>query len=498
MKKIIVIFLIVIILFSFITFFIFLPREDLQSELFISKTNFVLTSDQRIIEMVVENNSDKKVELQQLEINKLPILTWSPQKITLEKGEDTNITVYYHWFPEEYYYIDVFAFPEVHGQIEAISPAIDPNVTLRLGDIKVEEKDDKKLINVPYEIDSVANEWIHVLLFTYRSYDVIIRPIYVFYDPVFMAPKSVQRASEFTDMAMNYGIYIQKINYTEMEIVVQNDSSSILIFFEPLMNWQGKEVHDALPDIVLDPDDDGRVIDDSIYNKSLLYDLMHDNGLILVTIGSTQPHKYILYSDGRVNFNKDSFKWNDASFFLTSVGMESELIIGNFGIGDYTPTRITSSLGITRWWSLQGFDKDSMINEGLEFYSYGDYNLLYLKVERNLTLPVFIKVGKGGWLALGDDYNQLSDEIVIHDLIMILLHATWNSNWIPYGWYWDSSANFHQTQGGLFSVNGNLNTEEIPRHIIDGLKVRILVIAYNSDYNKISLLEELIYLEELS
>ncbi|MCP8311983.1 MAG: hypothetical protein L6M37_03405 [Candidatus Methylarchaceae archaeon HK02M1] len=476
------------------SFFIFIPMYLFPPGLLISEPNFLLRPDGRVIKIDVENRGLGAIELNRLFIDGTPILTWLPEKIILEKGEETSITISYHWLPEKIYNIDVYALPDTRGYIEAESPVIEPNITLQLGNCTVQEIDGVKIVSVPYEIESLANDWIHVILFTYQYYDKYPRPLYVFYDPVFMAPSSIERASAFTELALNYGISAQRINYTMLEAIGKVRPPAMIIFFDPLMDWLGKEVHDALPGVVLDPDEDGHVRDDSAYGKSLLYDWMYDDGLILVTIGSTQPHKYILYTDGRVNFNLDSFKWSDASFFLTSGGEESELFRGNFGIGDYTPTRITSSLGIERWWSLQAFDKDSMTNEGIEFYSYGDYNLPYQGDLYNLTLPAFIRVGDGGWLALGDDYNQMSDEKVIHDLMMILLHAPWDSIWIPYGWYWDNSAKFYQTQGAEFCVDGTLNTEGIPSHIIDRLTVRVLAIAYNSDYNEILIQEKFIYL----
>ena len=473
------------------SFFVFLPQQP-TSKLFISDPDFVLKLEQRVIEIEIENRGDKDIEFQQLCINDTPILTWSPEKIILKKGEDTNVSISYHWLPEEEYIIDVYAYPDVHGYIQAKSPVIEPKIIIEIGNGTLQEMGDLKVVSFPYKIESIATDWIHIILFTYKSFYAWNRPIYVLYDTVFMAPSSIDRASAFTELALKYGIPIQKINYSELGSIARDQVSSIVIFFDPLMDWLEKEVHDALPAVVLDPDKDGHVRDNSSYDKSLLYDWMFDNGLILVTIGSTQPHKYILNSDGRVSFNKDSFKWNDASFFLTTGGVESELLKGNFGIGDFTPTRITSSLGITNWWSLQGFDKDNIAQEGIDFYGYGDYNLLYQGVMYNLTLPAFINVGEGGWLALGDDYNQMSDEKVIHDLIMLLLHAPWDSEWIPYGFYWDNSSNFYQTQSGKYEINEVLSTEGIPSSLVDGVSVRILLIAYNSDYNEILIQENLI------
>ena len=491
-KKILLTFLFLIFICSVISYIYFTPKS--QSELLINQPEFLLIEDQRIITLNVKNVGEEDLELQQLNINGAPVFTWYPEKTILEKGEDTYITIHYHWIPEKSYIIELSALPEISSIIETLSPIIEPVIKLQIGLSKIEEDGLMKRIITNYEVDSIANDYVHTILFSYRSFSASKKPVYIFYDPEYMPLHSCNRAQMFSEVAIDYGISNQLVNYTKLETIVSETEPVILIFFEPLMNWLGEEVYNTLPAAILDRDNDIHVIDDSNYSKTFAYDWMHDNGLILMTVGSTQPHKYILYPDGRVYFNKDSFTWNDAGYFLTPGGNESNLLLGNFGIGDYTPTRITSTLGISRWWSMQGFNKDELFNEGIEFYGYGDYNLKYQGDMYWLTVPAFIKTGEGGWLALGDDYNQMSDEIVIHDLIMIFLHSPWDSNWISSGWYWDSGANFHQSMGGIFHHNGTLTTEWIPGNLFDEVVIRIIIIAYNSDYSSIIFQERVIQL----
>ena len=102
----------------------------------------------------------------------------------------------------------------------------------------------------------------------------------------------------------------------------------------------------------------------------------------------------------------------------------------------------------------------------------------------NLTLPVFIRVGEGGWLAMGDEEFWLTDEKFAHDLFSIYMQDIWDSQWIPYGWYWDSGSAFHNCSG-ILNTGGTLETEIIPSNIVnEKLVIRIIGIAYSSDLGK--------------
>jgi hypothetical protein len=131
-----------------------------------------------------------------------------------------------------------------------------------------------------------------------------------------------------------------------------------------------------------------------------------------------------------------------------------------------------------------------MERHALHYYGYGDYTLPYNQDSVNLTLPVFIRVGEdGGWLAMGDGESGLSKEQLAHDLFMIYLQSIWDSEWVPYGWYWDS-ANAFDLFGGELTVSNSLDTS-IPSNIVgDKLIVRIVAIAYSEDLESGMILDQ--------
>jgi hypothetical protein len=123
--------------------------------------------------------------------------------------------------------------------------------------------------------------------------------------------------------------------------------------------------------------------------------------------------------------------------------------------------------------------------DGLTYYAYGDYRLSKLQGNLNLTLPVFIKVGLGGWLAMGDEEYWLQDQSLAHDLFMIYLQSVWDSSWIPFGWYWDSGGAFVKNDYGIIKMNGTLETEAIPSALLDnGITIRIIAVSQSTELNK--------------
>ncbi len=104
----------------------------------------------------------------------------------------------------------------------------------------------------------------------------------------------------------------------------------------------------------------------------------------------------------------------------------------------------------------------------------------------NLTLPVFIKVGSGGWLTMGDDEYYLSDQSLAHDFLHVLyLQSVWDSSWIPFGWYWDSGGTFVTNNYGIIKLNGTLETEAIPSALLgNGITIRIIAVSRSVEPTK--------------
>ena len=308
-----------------------------------------------------------------------------------------------------------------------------------------------------------------------------------------MCDESLKRADAIIDYFSKCNVTIDKVNYDELKDLSRSKPRVILILVDPLKDAYGRRLRNSLPAPLIDPDGDGYIRDDSKYGKSLIYDWMKDKGLILVTVGTLQPHKRILYQDGVFTRTKDSPKPFDVHRFLTDATGERGIINGSFITSRYTPVRISGTLGLSFRDTTLGFDKNAIENYGLHYYGYGDYNTSYDHINLNLTLPVYVEVGEGGWLAMGDEEYWLSDEDLARELFLIWTQAIWDSKWIPYGWYWDSGCAFHTGRYGILKAEGTLETEFIPRNIVgDKITVRIVALAYSSELGKTLLIERTI------
>ncbi len=83
-----------------------------------------------------------------------------------------------------------------------------------------------------------------------------------------------------------------------MDSWLRKEENIILILVNPLKDNKGNSLTSAIPAPLSYPSNNGYISDNSKYGRSFLYDWMNDKGLVLVTIGSSEPYKRILYSDG--------------------------------------------------------------------------------------------------------------------------------------------------------------------------------------------------------
>ncbi|RLI27518.1 hypothetical protein DRO58_04205 [Candidatus Bathyarchaeota archaeon] len=429
--------------------------------------------------MKVERGS---IELKQILVNNVSVESWSADKLVASEGEEINCTLKYDWRMGEDYVFKVITVDNQSAEQVVKAPVIHPNISIDIKNVSIISNSKFLRVNVAYRAHGEGIDTLHTILFTYSSFNKFNHTLYIFYDPDFMADESLKRADAIVKYFHRYGIEIYKIDFNALEILSKAMlQRSILIVVNPLKDKYGRRLEDALPAPLIDPDRDGKIKDNSRYGKSFIYDWMRDKGLIFITVGSLQPHKRILYKDGIYNYARDSFETFDVHLFFTDATGKEGIIEGRFILGDYSPTRITGTLGLSYREESFGFDKNALERYGLRYYGYGDYKLFREGVNFNLTLPVFIRVGKGGWLVMSDEGYWLSDEQLAHDLFLIYMQSVWDSEWIPYGWYWDNGGTFHEC-AGVLKVNDRLETGSIPSDIIGRkLVIRILGIAYSSD-----------------
>jgi hypothetical protein len=473
--------LVVLLIFSlFISGFLIYASNRVAPSFYLDRVSFKIDDDGRRVELYVKVLKGY-VELNQFFVDDFPV-DWSADKYIIHEGESSFCILRFPWKAGEYYGLKVVTTDGRSADLMVQAPTITPIFQFEIRNVSATSNFETK-IRVNFKIYSNGTDFVHILLFTYLYFNSSKRPIYVFYDPDYMPKESLKRAETIISYFKIYNVTIEKANYYALQELSRKTPKAILILINPLKDYQGRLLNNAAPAPLVDLNENGFLKDDSKYGKSLLYDWMKDNGLILVTIGSLQPYKRIIYSDGNYVYAKDSQAPFDAHLFLTDALGERSIINGSWVLGNYTPARISCSLGIAYRESSFGFDKSSMKRYGLQYYAYGDYGLSYEGTVLNLSLPVFIRVGSGGWLAMGDDEFYLSDKELAHDLFMICLHDVWDSVWVPYGWYWDNGAVFYNNYVAI-SLDGTVETELMPSNTLtDKLFVRLVGVAYSSDLN---------------
>jgi hypothetical protein len=446
--------------------------------------SFKLGEYERSIELYVRVEGGS-IELDSLSVNNTVVSNWSADRHIVREGKETRCVLEYPWRMARDYVFKLVTADGQSTEVTVTAPETAPTLSMNIKNVNVNSSSGFLNVNVEYEAQGDGVDTLHTLLFTYSSFENLSTNVYIFYDTDYMANESIKRVDVIVKQFDSYGVPIYKIDYNALEILSRATNSParrcILIVVNPLQDALGRKIYDALPALLVDPNGNGIIRDDSRYGKSFLYDWMTDEGLILVTVGSLQPHKRILYNDGVYNFARDAVTAFDTHLFLTNASGEENILKGSFTLGDYTPIRASDTLGLSYRDESVGFDKDAMERYNLEYYAYGDYKLHHEQGDLKLTLPAFIRVGKGGWLAMGDREFCLSDEQLAHDLFTLYMQGIWNSKWIPYGWYWDSGGVFHNCCGTLLA-NGTLETELIPAGIVgDELVVRVIAIAYSPD-----------------
>jgi hypothetical protein len=484
-----VVILVIVLLFTS-GFVIYVVNRPVSPSFYLDNVFFRLGEDARNIEFYVKVDKGS-IELKQLFLNNDSITGWTADKNIIREGEVTKCMLEYHWKMGEYYDIKLVTTDDRFMELAVKAPEVAPGLQLEVKNVSVALSSDSLRVKANYGAYSKGTDSLHVILFTYKSFENPIMPAYMIYDSRYMTEESLRRADSIISYFDAYNLTIEKADYGTLENLSNDMPRCMLIIVNPLKSIQGNKIEDAIPAPLVDSDGDGFIRDDSKNGKTLLYDWMQDNGLVLVTVGSLQPYKRIIYGNGTYRRAMDSNEMFDAHLMLTSASDGKSIINGSFVLGDYNPVRISGTMGLSYRESSFGFDRDSMESHNLGYYAYGDYTLSNQQSILNLTLPAFIRVGEdGGWLAMGDKEFWLNDEQLAHDLFMICLQRVWDSEWIPYGWYWDSGCAFHNSCGELI-VDNSLKTS-LPSHLVDNrIVVRIIAIAHSSDLGRGVIVEQI-------
>lgn len=444
---------------------------------------FGLDPDHRWLELSVRVKAGI-VELKQFFVNNLTVYNWRADKIVVREGEEVRCFLEFPWRMGVDHIIRLVTGDERSFELVGRAPIIEPELDLGLGEVTKFIYGNLLRLRVDYWVEGKGIDHLHVLLFAYRKFERLSRPIYLFYDVRYMAEEAMKRAEYIVDYLRSRSLAVNLLDYSGLEGLSRDMPRAVLILVNPLEDGHGRRLWDAAPAPLIDPNRNGYLRDDSRYGRSFLYDWMADGGLILITVGTHQPYKRILYRDGSYGLARDSLDALDAHLFLTSAQGDENVIKGAGFLGNYSPVRLSGTLGLSYREEAYAFDRVALESYGLSYYAYGEYKLAIRGGNLTLVIPTFIRVGRGGWLAMGDLGFWLDEERMSHDLFMMILHSIWDADWVPYGWYWDNGAGFH-SGGGVIRAIGHLETEKIPMDIVgEELYIRIIGVAYSEDLGR--------------
>lgn len=476
---------------------IYVSNKPLVPSFYITDPIFNLGVSKRSIEFSVKVEKGN-IKLKDLFVNNDTVYDWSADKTIVKEGDQANLTLSYSWIENKEYTLELLVVDNRTTELKVKAPTIMPSVDLEIGNITVIKTSNTIQVSAMYNATGYGTEELQTILFTYLSYKEQDRSIYLFYDKKYMADESIRRADAIISHFSTYNMSIRKVDFPGLSKLAKEKPKIVLILITPLKDRFGKGLPDALPAPLIDPNMSGSIKDDSTHSKSFLYDWMKDNGLVLVTIGSLEPYKRILKADGSYVSATDSVEQFDAERFLTDANLtatpyEKMIKGGKYMYGSYSSVRISDTLGLSNRQTSFYFDKDVLRRYNISYYGYGDYSLPSEKGFLNLTLPAYLKVGEGGWLAMDDDELSISDNDLAHDLFLIFMQAPWNSMWIPYGWYWDSCGNFTVNPYGMIRSGGILETEAMPFDLFqDKITIRIVCIARSRETGKGIITEQMI------
>ncbi len=440
------------------------------SEIEIEQITPVLKQDGRYITLKVKAVGHGEVDIADIYVDQIKIVTYTPNQSHLEPNESANITIMYPWLQESEYTITITTEQKTKTESTVKTPSISPTASLNITGVMNEVLyPDQPILKMTfnYNISSYGFSSAYTGFFLYGEYqNEIERPIYLFYDQYTIPKETLQSAEIFYNLMFNLGMNITKINWNQLsDLVDSKPQNAILILFNPLMNASGTSFNDAIPSCLIDPNEDGYIKAHSAYQKSLIYDWEKDHGLIFISVGSNQaPSKWIIAKNGTAYKSKDE-DYSD-QFFADTPGA-----FRGWGPNDMIPTRIGQTLGLRNWNSDYYLDT-AILNESIganNYYVYG------LAENTSWANPVYIRVGKGGWLQCSNG-SKLDDKTIAEDLAMIIIHAPWNGEWFgPNSWNYDSGFKTYKPNGGILEKVDQISTGWIGNILPSNFSLRTII-----------------------
>jgi len=390
-------------------------KVDHSVQLILQDAQFFLSEDGRQLELTLLNVGEERIQLNQINIDQQPHLTWSADRLSLDPNHASTIYIRNSFLPEKLHQMTIEINQGHQVQFEFSTPVIEKK--LELSNIDISTMDAK--LEMQFHLNSVGYDNLTFLAEPFYSYQSESMPIYVFEDEV-LSDRSKKFLSALKQWLQRLvpQLNVEIVNRNQLQALAQTQAPMVLIMMTSLVGEAGI-TEDTLPVALLqNPQASQTGIE---HLKQWL-----EKGLILITPISTHPLRNVLLNDGRVQ-----------SLATVPPGVAFTGKLNTWWSVSARPTQMSSAsvaLLQGRYQGQYGGIRE-LVEDAQMLYGYQELSNRFTKgpkevIDQDLHLynPFFLRVGQGGWLAMSSTPPQV--DVLVRDLGMILLHSPWRGQWL--------------------------------------------------------------------
>jgi hypothetical protein len=438
---------IIIVAFTINASFYFKATKELEHIIEITDVHFKLDESGKSIVLTIKSVGSKAVTISNIKVNDLflPI-----EQINIYPNNYVTLNVEYPWQFDCVLRISVYTKQGAFDEIMVQTPSYEPNVILKIINVTTNEKN---LLNISYRMQISHVVQAHVIALSHRKPAKQLTT-YIFYDTRYMSPEALRMAGVFYEIFKQLDFNTRMADLNVLNDLAKSKPECILAIFEPLIDHLGNRYYSCIPSVLIDPDEDGNVREHSVYGKSLMYDWMR-RGCVFLFMSGTVTLQIMMK-------NSTVYRLNEPIDVVLSDAPASFRGMG-YRFGEQTP--IGLALDVNRWGYWWAPNYEILESANITFVPYCiDYDM-------KLTCPVFIKVGEGGWIYLGDGLN-LKAENIVHDVLMILLSEPWRD--------------LVGISGRVYNLKEEYSSIEdaITLEIQDVSETELILLGYSTDYGR--------------
>lgn len=246
LKTVDVLITILVILLFISGYAIYITNRNVNSSFNIQNVKFITSEDKRGIDFYVLAEKGN-VEPNKFLVNDLPLDDWTTDKPLIREGEKAHIILYYNWTMNKDYSIGIETTDGHQSMISARAPEMEPMVNIELSNINVTSNYSFFRAKATFKVDGQSVDSIHMLLFTYLSFERSDRAIYIFYDQNYLSQESIRRSDEIIQYFGRYNLTVNKLYFEDIKELSKFNNKSLLIIVNPLKDRLGRRLENAIP-----------------------------------------------------------------------------------------------------------------------------------------------------------------------------------------------------------------------------------------------------------